>query len=121
MEEKVFSSVQEGKTHCTFFLVIHTSTAEGDAESLSNASSCQGMASLLQTPKHISLNLCLGTSNDKHFLKPARLNFEVKDLSSRICFLALLVISWHPPVLSSPIKYRICCLENPFFFKKKYV
>lgn len=106
MEERVSSLLNLGGQNWLYlFFVIHTSAAEGDAENLSNASSPQGMASLLQTPKHTSYNLYLVTSNDKHFPKPTRLNFEVKNLASRICVLALLVISWHPPVLSSPIKY----------------
>lgn len=95
LEERVW----EGKTHCTFllfgwlffvvliFFMIHTSTAERTAESLPAIASCQGMVSLLQISQHTSFNLYLVTSNDKDFPKPTRLNFEVKDLASRICFL----------------------------------
>lgn len=92
-----------GQNSLYLFFVIHTSAAEADAENLSNAFSRQGMASLLQTPKHTSYNLYLVTSNDKHFPKPTRLNFEVKNLASRICFLALFLLASSSPFFSHQI------------------
>ena len=116
MEEKVSSLLSLGGQNSLYlYFVIHASTAEGDTESLSNACSCQGMASLLQAPKHTWFSLYLVTSSYKHFPKSNRFNFALKDLASRICFLAPLVISWHPPVLSSPINYWVCCLEIWYF------
>lgn len=86
-EERVsflLSSRGQNSLHLVFGFVIHSSTAEGIAESLSNASSCQGMASLPQLPKHASFNSYLETSHDEVFPNPNRFNFAGKDLASKI-------------------------------------